>query len=443
MRLTEVILPSFPPSLLPSFPPSLPSFPPSLLPSFPPSLLPSFPPSLLPSFPPSLLPSFPPSLLPSFPPSLLPSFPPSLLPSFPSSILLFPCFPSFFLSFFHSSAQDLLLIYIFTDRDLFAEFENSGFRRDDDVANSRLGNDRKVTWYDTGDREYSATSPRAPRNAKTPRIGNRAENEKMNMQLYQEMLAKQRNQKNMRDNNNKSDEENNNNNNSNRNITNNDESNHTNTSNNNNNNNSSNNSTTKNKHPARSTLPPRTRISATSTLTTTHHPATASQMTSSSQTTMPDLELVLLVDNREIKQKANRNIFHKMCGKGINCEKRSLTLGDFLWVVRRRGGARGGGGGGGGDKNDNKGNSKDGSRTTEELVCDVVIERKRLSDLAKSLEDGRYGPFLPSLLFPFLRFFFFSSLLFLFFPISKYYIQICRAEIQIEKVWAEQSSLFD
>ena len=341
-----------------------------------------------------------------------------------------------------------MLIYILTDRDLFAEFENSGFRRDDDVANSRLGNDRKVTWYDTGDREYSATSPRAPRNAKTPRIGNRAENEKMNMQLYQEMLAKQRNQKNMRDNNNKSDEENNNNSNSNKNITNNNESNHTYT-NNNNNNNSSNNSTTKNKHPARSTLPPRTRISATSTLPTTHHPATASQMTSSSQTTSPDLELVLLVDNREIKQKANRNIFHKMCGKGINCEKRSLTLGDFLWVVRRRGGGAGAGGGGGGDKDDNKGNSKDGSRSTEEVVCDVVIERKRLSDLAKSLEDGRYGPFsllCPSLLFLFFPSFpllFFSSSCFLVFSISNDYIQICRAEIQIEEVWAEQSSLFD
>ena len=47
---------------------------------------------------------------------------------------------------------------------------------------------------------------------------------------------------------------------------------------------------------------------------------------------------------------------------------RQLPVGDFAWVVRRRGA------------------EQDGT----EAVLDCVVERKRVDDLASSLTDGRY-----------------------------------------------------
>lgn len=193
-----------------------------------------------------------------------------------------------------------------------------------------------------GDQDNSATLPNVSKNSKNsknspqPRIGNRAENEKMNLQLYQKVLAKQRIQNNDDENIDKPVNSDNN------------------TLNKNNNNNPPN------------TKPRRTRISPTFTYLTTSE-------TASQTTTSPNWELLMLVDNREIKQKVNKTIFHKMCGKGINCEKRNLALGDFMWVVRKMGAS---------------------NEIIEEVVCDVLVERKRLQDLAKSFEDGRFEKYL-------------------------------------------------
>jgi ERCC4-type nuclease len=43
----------------------------------------------------------------------------------------------------------------------------------------------------------------------------------------------------------------------------------------------------------------------------------------------------VLVDNREIKQSANRNIFCKLRERNICCERRTLPLGDILWLAVR------------------------------------------------------------------------------------------------------------
>ena len=49
---------------------------------------------------------------------------------------------------------------------------------------------------------------------------------------------------------------------------------------------------------------------------------------------------------------------------GIKCEVRQLKLGDFTWIARCK-------------------------RTGAEYILDVIIERKRISDLVSSIKDGR------------------------------------------------------
>lgn len=57
---------------------------------------------------------------------------------------------------------------------------------------------------------------------------------------------------------------------------------------------------------------------------------------------------------------------------GVKTEKRMLSLGDMIWVARRKDGGAGGRGGAG------------------DVVLDAVVERKRLDDLVGSIKDGRY-----------------------------------------------------
>ncbi|GBG23952.1 Crossover junction endonuclease MUS81 [Hondaea fermentalgiana] len=80
-------------------------------------------------------------------------------------------------------------------------------------------------------------------------------------------------------------------------------------------------------------------------------------------------ELVLLIDMREGSGRDKTIFQSKLFEHGVNIEKRVLSLGDAMWIVRRK--------------------LMDGK--TEEYVLDYIIERKEVSDLGTSIKDGRYS----------------------------------------------------
>ena len=50
------------------------------------------------------------------------------------------------------------------------------------------------------------------------------------------------------------------------------------------------------------------------------------------------LNVVLIIDNREIKNQDDRNYIHQnLLSNGLDCELGSLPLGDFLWIARIKG----------------------------------------------------------------------------------------------------------
>lgn len=54
--------------------------------------------------------------------------------------------------------------------------------------------------------------------------------------------------------------------------------------------------------------------------------------------TIKKLEVVLYVDNREVKNQKERNyVYDKIAAAGINCKSVPLPVGDFLWVVNIEG----------------------------------------------------------------------------------------------------------
>jgi len=79
-------------------------------------------------------------------------------------------------------------------------------------------------------------------------------------------------------------------------------------------------------------------------------------------------KLMLLIDNREKggwKRCRRGTYFHEeLTKRGITSEIRTLSLGDFTWVLR--------------------------TRSQEEKVFNLIVERKRIKDLASSLKDNRY-----------------------------------------------------
>ena len=76
-------------------------------------------------------------------------------------------------------------------------------------------------------------------------------------------------------------------------------------------------------------------------------------------------EIVLVLDNREVKKGENNNLFEALKNKNILCEKRNLELGDITWILKNK-------------------------VTSLETMVDIIIERKKIPDLASSIEDGRY-----------------------------------------------------
>ncbi|OBA23807.1 ERCC4-domain-containing protein [Metschnikowia bicuspidata var. bicuspidata NRRL YB-4993] len=80
-----------------------------------------------------------------------------------------------------------------------------------------------------------------------------------------------------------------------------------------------------------------------------------------------DFDVVLLLDNREIRSKSERDFFHnKLSARGVACDVRGLAVGDVLWVARHK-------------------------HTRAEAVLNYVCERKRIDDLASSIRDGRFA----------------------------------------------------
>lgn len=50
------------------------------------------------------------------------------------------------------------------------------------------------------------------------------------------------------------------------------------------------------------------------------------------------LNVVLIVDNREVKNQEDRNyIYEHLVSNGLDCELGTLPLGDFLWIARLKG----------------------------------------------------------------------------------------------------------
>ncbi|ONH65768.1 Crossover junction endonuclease MUS81 [Cyberlindnera fabianii] len=77
-------------------------------------------------------------------------------------------------------------------------------------------------------------------------------------------------------------------------------------------------------------------------------------------------DVKFIVDNREMRSQQERDFFgHKLEQLGVDAAKKALTLGDGLWIARNK-------------------------QTNEEAVLNYILERKRLDDLASSIQDGRY-----------------------------------------------------
>lgn len=54
--------------------------------------------------------------------------------------------------------------------------------------------------------------------------------------------------------------------------------------------------------------------------------------------TIEGFNVVLIVDNREVKAQDDRSYIHqKLIENGLNCEMGTLPLGDFLWIARIKG----------------------------------------------------------------------------------------------------------
>lgn len=79
-----------------------------------------------------------------------------------------------------------------------------------------------------------------------------------------------------------------------------------------------------------------------------------------------DYDIILLIDNREIRGTDDRNFFmQELQKKGIKCEVRQLNIGDFIWIGRHK-------------------------TTKREVFLNSIIERKRIDDLCSSIKDGRF-----------------------------------------------------
>lgn len=85
-------------------------------------------------------------------------------------------------------------------------------------------------------------------------------------------------------------------------------------------------------------------------------------------------DLKLIIDSREVKSKTERDyLYQQLSAAGIPVEQRSLELGDFIWLAKKKQTFRNGA-----------------HDDLEEAVLDVIIERKTEDDLLHSIVDGRF-----------------------------------------------------
>ncbi|KAJ7597775.1 ERCC4 domain-containing protein [Mycena floridula] len=81
-------------------------------------------------------------------------------------------------------------------------------------------------------------------------------------------------------------------------------------------------------------------------------------------------KIILVIDIREMKSKRERaSVLAEMLtkrGEHIEVELRALAVGDLCWIAQSL------------------------ENREHEVVLDILLERKRLSDLCESMKDGRY-----------------------------------------------------
>lgn len=95
--------------------------------------------------------------------------------------------------------------------------------------------------------------------------------------------------------------------------------------------------------------------------------------TASSFITFPpeSFEVCMLIDNREVKSKDDRQFIQKkIAERGVLCEQRALELGDVMWVARPK--------------------IRVPNGEFHEVVLNSLVERKRIDDLESSIKDGRF-----------------------------------------------------
>lgn len=82
--------------------------------------------------------------------------------------------------------------------------------------------------------------------------------------------------------------------------------------------------------------------------------------------TPEEYEIVLIMDNREVRSLTERDFFHRrIVDNNVKCEVRCLSVGDVLWIAKH-------------------------TKTGREVALNYACERKRLDDLAMSIKDGRF-----------------------------------------------------
>ncbi|KAK2956903.1 putative Crossover junction endonuclease MUS81 [Blattamonas nauphoetae] len=84
-----------------------------------------------------------------------------------------------------------------------------------------------------------------------------------------------------------------------------------------------------------------------------------------------DYEMVLIVDNRERRLLEESTAFRdELLIRGVNAVRRSLAVGDMIWIARRKGQG----------END----------PANEIILNCVVERKIIDDLLSSIVDTRF-----------------------------------------------------
>ena len=80
-------------------------------------------------------------------------------------------------------------------------------------------------------------------------------------------------------------------------------------------------------------------------------------------------EVVLCVDNQEYYGNNNKKaLVAELLKLGVRSEVRRISVGDYIWILRRR----------------------HSQQSSEDIVLDYVVERKRIDDLVSSIIDGRF-----------------------------------------------------